>query len=283
MNPQAVFHYRIDGRAAGRRPGAHAGRAAGAGHDFLAHARLFDHPDPRRLDLRASLRSGGTDWLVRTHRQRSAITLQAVVDVSASMACGAPRKLDIAASLVESMGSSAFKTGDAAGLTAFDRTVRHDLCRPAQHSRAIGASMASLLRAAQPGSGAGCGVLDALQPLAGRQAMVFLVSDFHWPPEILSAALALLAHAWVVPVVIWDTAETTPPGAASFVRLRDAETGQRRSLWLTPRLRDQWIERVAARRRELDALFAARQLRALYVSGHFDAAQVSAYFLDCAQ
>ena len=110
--------------------------------------------------------------------------------------------------------------------------------------------------------------------------MVFLISDFHWPPALLKAALARLAQAWVVPVVVWDPTEISPPKSSSFVRLRDAESGQRRSLWLTPRLRDQWLERVAARRRQLDAAFAAQQLRPLYFSGDFDAARVSAYFLD---
>lgn len=276
----AIFHYKVGGRAAGRRPGAHAGRSSGAGNEFLAHARLFDHPDPRRLDLRASLRAGGDEWLVRTHRQRAAVALHAVVDVSASMACGAPRKLDVAAAFVESMGSSAFKTGDSAGMVAFDGSAREDLYRPAQHSRMMGHTMGALVREAAPARTPGCGLLAALRPLAGRQAMVFLVSDFHWPLEQVAEALDVLSTAWVVPMVVWDATEVTPPAANAFVRLRDAESGHLRALWLTPRLRRQWQERIAQRRADLDALFATRNLRPLYIGGGFDAAAVSQYFIE---
>lgn len=276
----AIFHYKVEGRAGGRRPGAHAGRASGAGHEFLAHARLFDHPDPRRLDLRASLRAGGDEWLVRTHRQRAAVSLHAVVDVSASMACGTPRKLDIAATFVESIGSSAFKTGDAAGLCAFDGAARADLYRPAHLSRSTGPALGALVRAAAPAATPGCGLLAALQPLSGRQAMVFLISDFHWPLALMADALDLLASAWVVPVVLWDAGEIAPPASNAFVRLRDAETGSLRSLWLTPRLRRQWQEKIDQRRSALGALFATRNLRPLYISGRFDADAVSQYFIE---
>lgn len=278
----AVFHYRLGGRASSRRPGAHAGRVSGAGNEFLAHARLFDHPDPRRLDLRASLRGdpSGDNWLVRTHRQRAAIAMHAVVDVSASMACGSPRKLDVAADFVESMGASAFKTGDSAGMCAFDGSARHDLYQPARHSRMLGHLMGNALRAAEPARTPGCGLLGALQPLAGCEAMVFLVSDFHWPLAQMTAALDLLVRAWVVPLVIWDPTETAPPEANAFLRLRDAESGNLRALWLTPRLRRQWQARIDERRRQLDALFASRHLRPLYIDGRFDAAAISEYFIE---
>lgn len=276
----AIFEYQVGGRAGGRRPGAHAGRAGGAGNEFLVHARLFDHPDPRRLDLRASLRAGGDAWLVRTHRQRTAIPVHAAVDVSASMACGSPAKLALAAAFVASMADSAFKHGDAAGLCGFDNSARDDLYRPAQHSRTASQAMAQLIRNAGPARGPGCGVLDALQPLVARQALVFLVSDFHWPLARIGAALDLLSAAWVVPLVIWDASETSPPAANAFVRLRDAESGSLRSLWLTPALRRQWQASIDARRNQLDTLFASRNLRPLHLSGRYDATAVSHYFIE---
>lgn len=110
--------------------------------------------------------------------------------------------------------------------------------------------------------------------------MVFLISDFHWPLALMAEALDLLASAWVVPVVLWDAGEVAPPASNAFVRLRDAETGRLRSLWLTPRLRRQWLEKIDQRRSALDALFATRNLRPLYVSGCFDADTVSQYFIE---
>ncbi|MDF3837537.1 MxaS protein, partial [Cupriavidus basilensis] len=51
------FHYRLPARAGGFRPGSHLGTSLGPGQEFAAHMRLLDNPDPRRLDLRASVRN----------------------------------------------------------------------------------------------------------------------------------------------------------------------------------------------------------------------------------
>src|SRR3569623_1473992 len=121
------FHYRLQGRVAGQRPGAHAGASHGAGQEFITHASLYARPDPRRLDVRGSLRDPRGDWLVRVMRQRVGVSLQALVDVSASMRFGAPRaKLAVAADFVEAMGGSAYRVGDSAGMLAFDTRVRDE-------------------------------------------------------------------------------------------------------------------------------------------------------------
>lgn len=282
MTADTIFSYRIPGRAGGQHPGAHAGRTAGPGSEFKSHARLFDYPDPRRLDLRASLRAGHDEWLVRVYRQRSAVPVHAVVDVSASMDIGMPRKLDVAIAFVEAMGDSAFKMGDPAGLFAFDDRPREDLFLPARHSRGAGKAMASLLARSSraPTGAAGCGLVPAVRGLAGRRALVFLVSDFHWSLRETAAALDLLNQAWIVPLVIWDPSEISPPNATGFVRLRDAERGGVRSVWLNPALRQKWIAGVAARRQQLDSLFASRQLRPIFITGAFSAEVLSQYFLE---
>ena len=48
------FHYRLPRRGRGWRQGSHAGSSLGLGQEFVSHRRLYDWPDPRRLDLRAS-------------------------------------------------------------------------------------------------------------------------------------------------------------------------------------------------------------------------------------
>ncbi len=68
--------------------------------------RLYDRPDPRRLDLRASLRNIQQEWLVRVNRQQTSIPVHAVVDVSASMSFGSRRsKLEVAAGVYRSAGA----------------------------------------------------------------------------------------------------------------------------------------------------------------------------------
>jgi uncharacterized protein (DUF58 family) len=292
MDTPQEFHYRLPGRVGGQRPGSHSGSSIGAGQEFVAHMSLYDRPDPRRLDLRASLRTLTGDWLVRVNRQRARIAVRAVVDVSPSMNFGGPAtggrrpKLHVVADFIEALGVSAFRVGDAVGMMAFDAEERNDLFVPPRVGRGMGSIMAASLRAsinttdaAIPGSGID-GLEEAASHLARQQGLIFLVSDFHWPLQRLSVVLDLFAHAGVVPIIVWDPAETQPPERNALAFTRDAEPGARRTLWLRPRLRQQWRRAVAQRRAELDQFFAAHAIRPFYIQGAFDGDALSRYFFE---
>jgi hypothetical protein len=244
---------------------------------------LYDRPDPRRLDLRASLSDVRGDWLIRVNRQRAAVPVQVIVDVSASMAFGSPRsKLHVVADFVEALGLSAFRVGDGLGMSAFDAADRMDLFVPPLLSRGTGTLMAQLLRACRA---EGRGV-DGLAPVAlrhaGKSGLIFLVSDFHWPLEGLDAVLDLFAHAYVVPMIVWDATELQPPAQTGLLSVWDVETQSQRTLWMRPALRARWLEAVARRRAELTALFARRDIRPFYVAGRFDGEAMSRYFFEAA-
>ena len=283
MSNVQEFHYRLPGRVGGHRLGSHPGSSVGAGQEFVAHVNLYDRPDPRRLDLRASLRSVRGDWLVRVYRQRTGIPVHVVVDVSSSMRFGARRsKLAIVSDFVEALGRSAFRVGDALGMLAFDARERMDLFMPAMLGRGTGSVMADMLRQCTTSAGGIEGLEKAALHLAGREGLVFLVSDFHWPLDRLSGVLDLLAHAFVVPMIVWDPAEIQPPTRDALAAVHDAESGVRRTLWMRPKLRAQWHEAVARRRAELDGFFAARALRPFYMIGAFDGEAMSQYFFEAA-
>lgn len=315
MQEPQEFHYRLPSRFGGARPGAHRGASLGSGQAFAGHRRLLDQPDPRRLDLRASLRDPRGDWLVRIQRQRVAVPVHAIVDVSASMRFGTPRsKLEVTADFVEALGHSAFRAGDALGLLAFDEDEREDLLRPARHGRGLGGALATVLRGSarrplpapawrrawrtasrpatppssrRPADTAAPGAVEALRRcarrLAGRPGLVFLVSDFHWPLDGLLDALDDLAPSVVLPVIAWDPAEAEPPAAGTLLALRDAESGARRTVWTGGALPERWRAAVAARRAELRALFDARGLAPFELcgrAGRFDAEALTRHFME---
>ncbi len=277
------FHYRLPHRVAGHRIGSHPGSSLGAGQEFVSHANLYDRPDPRRLDLRASLRNVRGDWIVRVYRQHAGIPVHVVVDVSASMSFGAHKpKLKVVAEFVEALGRSAFRVGDALGMLAFDAKERLDLRVPALLSRGMGSVMAAMLQRCSTSSGGIRGLEQTALHLAGREGLVFLASDFHWPLDRLGAVLDLLTQAYVVPMIVWDPAEIQPPPRDALAALHDAESGVRRTLWMRPKLRAQWNDAVAKRRVDLDRFFAARSLRPFYVTGEFDCEAMSQYFFEAA-
>ncbi|HEU4626240.1 MAG TPA: hypothetical protein VFS52_15830 [Steroidobacteraceae bacterium] len=283
MTAPAEFHYRLPRRLGAWRPGAHPASSLGAGQEFVAHANLFDRPDPRRLDLRASLRDIRGDWLVRVNRQRAAVPVHVLVDVSASMTFGAPMsKLNVVAEFVEALGQSAFRLGDAVGMSAFDTRERMDLFVPAVLSRGMGARMAALLRECEARGQDASGLADAAARLAGRPGLIFLASDFHWPLERLEPVLDALAHAYVVPMVVWDVAEVEPPAHSGLLSVWDVESQSRRTLWMRSKLRARWHEAVARRRAALSDVFARRNIRPFYMTGRFDSEAMSRYFLEAA-
>jgi uncharacterized protein (DUF58 family) len=248
------------------------------------HGRLFDYPDPRRLDLRASVRAARSEWLVRVHLQRVAVPVVVIVDVSASMRFGTRRtKLQVAADFVEALGYSAFRVGDRLGMLAFDASERDDLFMPARNGRGTGNLLATMLRECA-GNPAGRGGIEGLRRcvtrLAGRQALVFVVSDFHWPLAPMPAVLDMLVHACVVPMVVWDEAEVSPPRNGPLLAVNDAESGEERMVWLRGGIRERWLEGVARRRAELAGIFGPRGIRPFYVESAFDPEAMSRYFLE---
>ena len=82
---QREFVYRIRWRPQSMRPGAHTSQRSGMGQLFSGYASLLDHPDPRRLDLNASVRDPYGMLYTRVFRQRAAIPVMLLVDRSASM------------------------------------------------------------------------------------------------------------------------------------------------------------------------------------------------------
>lgn len=290
------FHYLVSGRRGGRKPGAHAGRTEGAGQQFASHRRLFDHPDPRRIDVRASLRDPRGEWLVRLARQRVAVPVQVIVDVSASMHLGSRlRKIDVVADFVESLGISSFSAGDPLGMQAFDGSSNlpcDALHHPPRRGRGVGHGLAGQLRVCPPPPPSrtahpGAGLLACAQRLGSesrRDGVTFIASDFlGMSPLLLNDVLDALVAAQVVPMLVWHPDEVKPPEYHGLLPLVDVETGGQRSLWMRASVRARWHEAVTLRKHNLAALFARRNcpMHALVgVHGGFDADALTRYFFE---
>lgn len=291
------FVYRVQRPALAHFPGHHRSRRGDSGHEFRAHVPLHDAPDPRRLDLHASLRDPLGQWLVRVSSERKAVPVYAVADLSASMAFeGERRKLDVLADFTEALAWSAWRTGDPFGFIGCDEAVRRDWLLPLVRSQGAGAAFARRLRALAPAGRSAVGLKEAHRQLRRERSLVFLLSDFHLPLPVIDAVLGSLAHHELVPVLLWDRVESMPPGSGGgadepgegpapllgrFGRLAslvDAETGQRRLLWLRAAVRERWQRRFEDRREALAALFRRHRLRPLTLLDGFDADAVTAHF-----
>ncbi|HJY36993.1 MAG TPA: hypothetical protein VJ299_05995, partial [Steroidobacteraceae bacterium] len=192
------------------------------------------------------------------------------------------RKLHVAADFIEALGQSAFRVGDAVGMFAFDRHAREDLFVPVLRSRGMGNLMASMLTHCQTSVAGSEGLEEVALNVAGRQSLIFLLSDFHWPLTRLAQVLEMLASSHIVPMVIWDPAELQPPTQDALMSLRDMESGAQRTLWMRPRLRARWAEAVEERRKQLIEACEPHGTHPFFVCGTFDSDALSRYFFEVA-
>jgi hypothetical protein len=274
------FHYRIGWRSRGHMPGAHRGLQSGAGFEFTGHRALTDGGDPRRLDIRTSLRDPFERWQVRVFAQRSAVPVALVADLSASMAiAGRHDKWSTLSAFARTLAWSVARSGDLFGFVGCDDTVRTDLMIPSTQRRSAALEVGDRLAAARPSGPVGASaLLEAAQWLPQRRTLVFLVSDFHFPLDTSAALLSSLRLHDVVPIVLWDPIETQVPEGHGLLRLQDSETGRHRLIWLRASLRERWRVAITDRRAALRRLCEAHGRPPLILEQQFDADQITRYF-----
>src|SRR5690554_90476 len=201
IQPQE-FSYRFPDKVFGHVPGAHNGTALGSGDRFAGFADLFDYPDPRRLDVRASLRNNIADsafgnqerWLVRRYQQRSSITLWLLADLSRSMSVSSVSNERVAR-LAHMIAHSAIGLGDRFAMAGFDATWRKDVSVMPTRQRSMPAVAAEKIIYAAPPSAPGAeGLVDAADLITSAKAMVFLASDFCCDIDLVDRTLRKLAH-----------------------------------------------------------------------------------------
>jgi uncharacterized protein (DUF58 family) len=273
------FHYRIDWRSKSHLPGHHRSTQSGGGLEFRGNVPLLSAPDPRRLDIRASLSDPFDQWFVRSYRQRSQVSVYVIADLSASMGFqGTQRKTNVLADIVESVAYSAHRTGDRFAFIGCDEVPRDDFIVPPTHALGPGLALAQRLRESVPTGSSALGLVDATRYISRRRSLIFLVSDFHFDDRLLTDTLQALAAHIVCPMVLWDRAEFDSLPRTGIVSARDPESGRRQTLLLRKSFRERLVAAFDARRRHLNDVFNRYDQRPLFVASQFDPERVTEYF-----
>ncbi len=255
--PPVDLPYRIVWRSRALRQGVHRSTQSGAGGLFRDLATLLEYRDPRRIDLRQTMRDPFQTLHVRRFEEKSQIGVTMLLDVSGSMGFqGASRKMAMAADLAHVFAMAVRRAGDTFALYAADEQVRNELSTPPTRSRAGEVEMVAALRAYVPArSGAG-GLLDAALKIGRRRNLVVVVSDFLLPQPQLEALFDALTGHDVVPIRIVDSRENAALPSWGLMELADLETGRRRLVVMRPALKAEWQRRFESRRSSFRALAA---------------------------
>lgn len=273
------FDYHINWRSRGRNPGRHASTQRGMGMEFRGHTTLLSYPDPRRIDIRQTIRDPMEQVYVRLFNQKSATPVFVICDLSGSMNFGAKkRKIKLAAEIAESIAQSASEHHDPFGFIGFDEKVREDWISATSYKSHHAIAMAESLKDFHPAPVNCNGITEVYRYLPRERSLVFLISDFHMPNDLLEEGLSNLLRHYIVPVVLWDAAEYRNLPEFGLANVTDAETGEKRTLFIRKELREKIVQSFEARREEIYELFMRFDMPPFYVEGDFDPDLMTEYF-----
>ena len=185
--------------------------------------------DPRRIDHAATARAGALQ--TRVYLEETALVLAAIVDESGSMRVGRKRALADAAGEAVRAWFHALEGDDRAARIVDDRVVRDRRAAPLVHAAEpfrFEAALAIALRALP------------------RGASLLAVTDGFDPPDDETLARAALRFDATVLLARDPWRDELPLGG--FVRLRDAETGRVRRVFVDAHARVRY--HAASRARE---------------------------------
>lgn len=275
MNQRAVIESfaDLDIRARGRlftvRPGRHGSRSLGGSGAFADHVSLLDHPDPRRIDVRASLADPFGTIRVRRYRQTVAARVVVILDTSGSMgASGRGDRRALAVTIAAGLARAVERSSDLFGLLT--GVGSDEPFWPPRRRRGTVDEILTILSGI-PFAGDGFDTLDrALDRLGTTRSIVFLISDFTQDLEKIAGRLDGLATHDLRPVVLRDSRLEAPDGRLGLVEMEDLETGRHRLVLMRPALADRWRAQAVARRAELARLFAERDVRPVEIVDAID-------------
>lgn len=278
MDKVRPFLYRISQLGFRAMPGAHPSAMTGAGQLFKRHDSLLANPDPRRLDLRASVLNPYQDYKVKVYQQNSRMPVLVIADLSRSLSYqGTADKQNTLADFVASVAYSAQQTGDGFSLLGCGKTIDTRWLVAEQFGLGLIPSLQHSLKTLKL-SGKAESLNDIRRYLPAKRALVFVVSDFHLPVESINQLFALLTGHSIVPVVLWDDTECAAIPEWGIWKVKDLESQSTRTFLLRPSYKRKIVAAFQQRKQRLQQLCRAFAAEPLFINGSFNADAVTAYF-----
>ena len=261
-----TLFYRLPWQSSSVYPGAHPGQMIGAGQLFKRHEPLIASPDPRRIDLRASVLDPFFGYRVRVYQQQSTVKVYLIADMSASM--GYADKQQTLIQFLLTAANSALGYGDKFGFIGCTERIEHRWLIPAcQHLGRVSALIKQLERLTFTGKATG--IQNAAAFLPAERSLVFLLSDCHFPLPQLRAVLDSLQGHDVIPLVLWNQVEYAALPNWGLISFQDMESHATRTLFMRPALRQKIIAAYQQRQHDLKHIFRAFGSEPLFITERY--------------
>ena len=177
-----TFDYHISWKTRGHHPGQHKSDQRGMGLEFAGHSNLLDYPDPRRIDLRQTIRDPLEQIYVRIFNQRSSTPVMIASDLSSSMNFGLEKsKLRFTSEISTVISNSVSTRSDAIGFIGFNDQTETKWWAPISYRPHRTNLLIDKLRNYHPKNASHKGIKRVFKVLPKDHTLVFLISDFHMP------------------------------------------------------------------------------------------------------
>jgi uncharacterized protein (DUF58 family) len=281
MAKETRIHYRIGWKPSGQQPGANRGLSAGIGDQLRAMVLLRDHPDPRRLDLRASIRDPFERLWVRDFTLNTAFKVIVLIDASASMGyVGTVNRLKVVEDITVQLAIAAYRSGDAFGVFAAHAQIVKSATLPPKINKSAWLWAQRNIAKMQPTGNSAAGLLGVIPQLPRRRSLVFIISDFRWPDAQYKQLLKGLNHHDVVPLMLQDPAEMTEMPKYGIASVKDMETGQTQFFWMRPALKSKIEQAHFQHIQRINAMSYRYGVKPFLVNGSFNSTHLNQYFME---
>lgn len=273
------FSYQIPWKASSVHAGDHQGMQRGLGVEYKGNTSLLDYPDPRRMDLRQTLRDPYEQVQVRLFHQDSITPVYAVCDLSSSMQYkGARRKMELVQEVAASVAYSVSEENDVFSLIGYDQHVLDDYVLPLSYQVHEALERIDAFTGIETLGRSSTGILEVAPFLSQNRGLVFWISDFHMPFDTIIQAMNMFSRHQVVPVVLWEEEEYRRLPRFGLGTMLDPETGRDRTIFFRESVRAKFIAAFEQRRAALEDLFLAFESPPHFISGVFEAEAMTHYF-----
>ena len=279
MNNIETFDYHINWRTKGHHPGQHKSDQRGMGIEFAGHSNLIDYPDPRRIDIRQSMRDPLEQIYVRIFNQRSTTPVMVVTDLSSSMNYGLKKsKLNLAAEIATTITNSAASKSDALGFIGFNERTETQWWSPLSYRPHKARLLISKLLKHNPKGAGHEGIKNVFRILPRDHTLIFLISDFHMPLKDIEYSLSRLTKHTIVPIILWNKSEYEDLPRFGIIAVTDPESGQEKTIFLRKKMLNKIKDKFLNRKEELEKIFLKYDSPAFFVNDNFKALEMTQYF-----
>jgi len=276
---QDTFDYHISWKSKGHHPGQHKSAQRGMGIEFAGHATLLDYPDPRRIDIRQTIRDPFEQIQVRIFNQRSATPVMIITDLSASMNFGSQKtKLEHASEIATVITNSVVAKSDAIGFIGIEDNINPQWVARLSYKPYKTQNLINRLSNYQAKKGGHRGIKSVYQFLPKDKTLIFFISDFHIPIKDIKEGFSLLNRHQVVPIVLWNKSEYENLPSFGILTVNDPESGKESTMLLRKNMNKRIQRNFNERKKLLEKTFIQLNSPAFFVGEEFKPLQMTEYF-----